>query len=404
MYKIVFFYLVFLSSIAGGAVGLVLNPSLYMPADEFITLRAVDGKKYDSITLGLEPYRGVMLAANLLGNVNLYSIEDSYFPKIQYDPERITAKDPLLTTADSCLMGNAVDAVKLSAKLVLIEKATSSKEGVFYFDRKPYCNGMKLDVIRGLYPTEEWGAWSEGAETEFLIAINKAYPQGGRLAITVRPVINPKLVGDSRIVKVTVDGKYQKRFNFSSAAQDTIVIDFDRKEPGSQLTIVLSYANPVRLSDINSSDPRSSSLGFLSAELLDDLGGLIRIASVAGAYDRESDGLNWWRWVEHKVIFELQPLFVSKVATQTRLRFEYGTRGGQTLTVRIRARDEIIWQFKLDGQRDSFATFDKLIDIPPIKIAEVSIESDGQASPLGEQDTRVASWVIRNMTIAPASP
>lgn len=148
---------------------------------------------------------------------------------------------------------------------------------------------------------------------------------------------------------------------------------------------------------------RGTTIGPFRVGIFDGQG-QIRIASVSGAYDQERDGDNWWRWVERKVIFELQPLFVSKEATQTRLRFEYGTRGSQTLTVRIRARGEVSRQFRLDAQEDSSAIFDKLIDIPPIEILEVSIESDGQVSPLGEQDTRVASWVIRNMTIAPASP
>jgi len=131
--------------------------------------------------------------------------------------------------------------------------------------------------------------------------------------------------------------------------------------------------------------------------------GRIQIASVAGAYDRESDGQTWWRWVEHKVSFKLQPLFVPKDATQTKLHFEYGTRGKQTLTLRIIKRDGTSQDILLKGEDDALSVFDKVINIPPTALAEVSIETDGKASPLGNGDPRVAAWIIRNLNINPVS-
>ena len=132
--------------------------------------------------------------------------------------------------------------------------------------------------------------------------------------------------------------------------------------------------------------------------------GQVRIASADGAYDRETDGNNWWHWVERKVIFQLQPLYIPRESTQAKLHFEYGTRGKQTLTVHIRTRDGSSRQLLLHSQGDAPATFEKIIDLPPSELTEVSIETDGQASRLGEQDARMAAWIIRNVAITPVSP
>ena len=223
--------------------------------------------------------------------------------------------------------------------------------------------------------------------------------------IDVRPVINPNLANDQRIILVDTDNNYKKRFGFTSSDQATIQMDFDSKDPGSKISVVINHINPIRFSDISGSDPRRVSLGFLSAKLMSNGdNGQIQIASVTGAYDRESDGNNWWHWVERKVSFKLQPLFVPKDATQTKLRFEYGTRGNQTLTLRIIKRDGSSQEILLQSKGDAPAMFEKVIDLPPIDLAEVSIETDGKASPLGNGDSRVAAWIIRDLNINPISP
>jgi hypothetical protein len=132
--------------------------------------------------------------------------------------------------------------------------------------------------------------------------------------------------------------------------------------------------------------------------------GQIRIASVAGAYDRESDGLNWWHWVERKVIFTLQPRFVPEDVTKTKLRFEYGTLGKQTLAVQIVGRDGLLREILLRSKGEALGTFDQVLDIPPSKLTEISIETDSNASRLGDQDSRMAAWMVRNLTIIPVSP
>lgn len=131
--------------------------------------------------------------------------------------------------------------------------------------------------------------------------------------------------------------------------------------------------------------------------------GRIRITSVTGAYDRETDGGNWWHWVEKRVAFKLQPLHFAKESNQTKLSFEYGTRGVQTLTVHIQTRTSDIRRFELHSEGKTLALAENVIDLPPNELTEVSIETSGQATPLSEQDKRIAAFIIRNVKIVPVS-
>ena len=154
----------------------------------------------------------------------------------------------------------------------------------------------------------------------------------------------------------------------------------------------------------NSSLSQGTIVGPFHVGLFAVYHGEIRIASVAGAYDRESDGKNWWHWVERKVSFKLQPRFVPEDATKTKLRFEYGTRGKQTLALRIIKRNGTSREVLLRTNGDAPAMFDQVIDVLPIELAEISIETDGKASPLGDRDHRMAAWIVRNVNITPVSP
>ncbi len=132
--------------------------------------------------------------------------------------------------------------------------------------------------------------------------------------------------------------------------------------------------------------------------------GLVKITSVTGAHDRESDGKNWWHWVERKASFMLQPEFVAGNMTKTHLRFEYATRGKQNLTLRVAQRDGTIKENIIPSDGGASVTFEAILDTPPADLAEMSIETDGAASPLGGGDPRMAAWTVRNVSIDPVSP
>ncbi|MEJ0063332.1 MAG: hypothetical protein WDO70_09060 [Alphaproteobacteria bacterium] len=132
--------------------------------------------------------------------------------------------------------------------------------------------------------------------------------------------------------------------------------------------------------------------------------GTVRLISAAGAHDRESDGRDWWQWVERAVNFRLQPLFMPSGATRTKLRFEYSTRGKQALTLSLIRRDGSRYQTQMQSQGDVPEIFEKIVDVPPLELSALVIETDGAASPLGNGDPRLAAWMVRNVTVSPLSP
>ena len=127
----------------------------------------------------------------------------------------------------------------------------------------------------------------------------------------------------------------------------------------------------------------------------------IQIACVTGAYDRETDGKNWWHWVEQKMSFRIQPRSIPKEVTKTRVRFDYVTRGNQKLTLNITTNDGAVHEIFIQGKSGELELFDKILDMPPSEIAEFALETDGIASPLGENDPRIAAWIIRNISVSP---
>ena len=270
MIKKSLFYLIFIIVIASAGTFIVREMPLYVPNGDFRTLKILNNNNYDSINLALESCRDVMLAANFLGSMKLYSIEEAYFPKIELQPEKINARNPLLTTMDSCLVANAIDITKLSGNFILISRIRPLENNIYYFNKKPYCNGLKIECIRGFSVMEPWGRWSDGNTVEFAITVDRNYPQGGKLLLDIRPVINPQIGNDTRIVGVILDGKPNKEFHFSSDIRTTMEISFDKKEPGTQINVVMNFHNPMRFSDMAGNDSRQVSVGFLSAEIVDE--------------------------------------------------------------------------------------------------------------------------------------
>ena len=140
-------------------------------------------------------------------------------------------------------------------------------------------------------------------------------------------------------------------------------------------------------------------IGPFRVGIIDDRCDVIRIRSITGAYERESDGKNWWHWVEHTVNFSVESLGNSDIASLTELRFEYNTRGKQTLHLHVIKRNRTSIDYLLNSNGDKMGLFDKVIDVLPADIGTITLETDRSATPLGNGDQRVAAWMIRNVTL-----
>ena len=130
-----------------------------------------------------------------------------------------------------------------------------------------------------------------------------------------------------------------------------------------------------------------------------DLSTKIKVKNAIGAFERESDGVNWWHWVERKVSFQLQQMKNGKTSLKTKLRFEYSARGFQTLKVNLMLRDGTSRQFSIKSNGKEISTFEKTVSFSPSELTELSIETDGNPARISEKDSRCAAWMIRNLTI-----
>lgn len=133
--------------------------------------------------------------------------------------------------------------------------------------------------------------------------------------------------------------------------------------------------------------------------------GRIRISAVEGAHEEETNGDDWWRWIEREVIFQLQPLLVAGNAERTRLTFTYQTRGPQTITL-VLETDEGSQRRQLSpvvvqSSGEAPAVFDQVLDVRPADIRRLRITTDGLASPLQAPDPRSAAWRIQNLHFEP---
>jgi hypothetical protein len=128
------------------------------------------------------------------------------------------------------------------------------------------------------------------------------------------------------------------------------------------------------------------------------------LGAVSGAHQRETDGQNWWSWVEGPARFAIEPGATPLVQGKIRVRFEYLTRGRQVLTLRVVRRDGSFQQIELPETGEAIAAFDQLVDTAPGVVAELAFSTDGKASILGPADPRLGAWLIRNITLAEVPP
>jgi hypothetical protein len=130
--------------------------------------------------------------------------------------------------------------------------------------------------------------------------------------------------------------------------------------------------------------------------------GHFKIASASAPYARESEGANWWYWVKRDITFSLAGQAVPASANATRVHFQYMSRTPQTFTLNVIGRGGATETIVLrDADIGALGTFDRSIPIAPQNVTALSIVGDGAATPLGKGDTRVAGWMIRNLSVLP---
>jgi hypothetical protein len=129
---------------------------------------------------------------------------------------------------------------------------------------------------------------------------------------------------------------------------------------------------------------------------------IFQIGSVDGAYDLESSGPNWWRWVEHAATFHFLTGQSRGEHSRINVKFSYLSRTDHPLSVRISVSPDqppLIFRTE-DGKREGM--FDRDVDIGRIENLSVSISSTDEALPLGDRDPRKAAFMIRDLSVSGA--
>jgi hypothetical protein len=130
--------------------------------------------------------------------------------------------------------------------------------------------------------------------------------------------------------------------------------------------------------------------------------GQVHLRQVAGAHGRESDGKDWWHWIDMAARFESRALFPDPDSKRSRVDFTYGTLGPQTLSVTLRSRSGAERRTLLRvAQATERARFEGVFDLDAADVLAIEIKTDGPSMPLSPSDPRQAALVVRNLTLSP---
>jgi len=99
--------------------------------------------------------------------------------------------------------------------------------------------------------------------------------------------------------------------------------------------------------------------------------------------------------------FQLLPTFVPPSAMRATLKFDYVTLSEQTLAVKVESRDGASQQFLVPSRGGALETFETRVDLPPSRLSQVIIQTNGKASVIGNGDPRTVTMRIGNLAIKP---
>ncbi len=125
----------------------------------------------------------------------------------------------------------------------------------------------------------------------------------------------------------------------------------------------------------------------------------IGIDQILGAYGDETDGENYWNWVKNNVTYILRPYMQINPLSKIRLYFEYNTLGSRTLELSLIKNGKVLWSRIINSQGDAATVFDEVIKISPNDFTEINIKTDSIAESLSKNDSRLASFIIRNLQV-----
>ena len=123
---------------------------------------------------------------------------------------------------------------------------------------------------------------------------------------------------------------------------------------------------------------------------------VIKLLSVTGGHNRESDGSNWWYWTPHSLQFKYKMLGAIR---SVKLKFTYlPTIGARNAEIRIDSAKKAIIPFNMIGGWHEYTSSPIEVSGPEIT---VTFFSDERSAPLSNTDPRLAKFLIKNLEIVP---
>lgn len=123
----------------------------------------------------------------------------------------------------------------------------------------------------------------------------------------------------------------------------------------------------------------------------------VRISSMDGGYDRESDGNRWWVWVRDGIVFALDETG-DAVRFGRRISFDYAIHAEAGLSLEIAGTDSRL-ELALPRPPTGTGHFEKTLPPSFGPIRRLKVSGDGEPARLGPNDARMAKFLIANMNV-----
>lgn len=125
------------------------------------------------------------------------------------------------------------------------------------------------------------------------------------------------------------------------------------------------------------------------------------LSEAKATYGRETDGENWWYWVDHQISFNIRPHEVYKTVSSVEIEFEYSVRGKKGLIVIVDKINKKTDKYRVKPSGDGLCRFSRILNIAPLDISTIKIEAEDAPTVLGNGDQRMAAFMIRNVIVRP---